>query len=444
MPGYTVERAVVGAGRFRWTVAVLLFLANAINYLDRSALSIVAPVVSRDLHFEPAQLGLVFSSFFVGYSLFCFVGGWASDRFGPKLVFAIAMAWWSVFCGLTALATGFASLLVLRVLFGLGEGPMGSTTNKTISNWFPRREAGTTVGLTNAGNPIGGAVAGPIVGLIAFYFDWRLSFLIITAIGLVWLAFWLALVTDLPEDNVRVGGAERAMVAEGRAAARQTRDPAPLGLWLRMPAVLAVALAFFSYNYVLYFFLTWLPTYLTDVHHLDLRSMSLLTVIPWVCGAVGMLGGGVISDALFRRTGDAIRSRKIVLVSGLVLAAVSVFLASQATNLTAAISLIACANLFLLMAPQNCWVLIQEIVPAERVGGVGGFVHLLANTAGIVGPALTGFIVQYGGGYGASFVLAAVLALAGAIAVALVVQGSRPTADRPARPAVVGLERRVG
>lgn len=439
MSGRVIAFTAGDAGRYRWTVAFLLFLANAINYLDRSALSIVAPVVSRDLHFDPAQLGLVFSSFFVGYSLFCFIGGWASDRFGPKLVFAVAMAWWSVFCGLTALATGFMSLLVLRVLFGLGEGPMGSTTNKTISNWFPRREAATTVGLTNAGNPIGGAVAGPIVGLIAFYFDWRISFLIITVIGLVWLAFWMVLVSDTPEGNPRVGTGERALVAEGRAAARHEGSAAPLGHWLRMPAVLAIALAFFSYNYVLYFFLTWLPTYLTSVHHLDLRSMSLLTVIPWVCGAIGMLSGGLISDALFRRTGNSIKARKTVLVTGLLLAAASVFFASRATSLTAAITLIACANLFLLMAPQNCWVLIQEIVPAERVGGVGGYVHLLSNTAGIFGPALTGFIVAYGGGYGASFVLAAALALAGAVAVALVVRAPRPRAA--AGPlATTGLE----
>src|SRR5690349_2490527 len=106
------------AGRYRWTIALLLFLANAINYLDRSALSIVAPLVSKDLGFEPAQLGIVFSAFFIGYSVFCFVGGWAADRWGPKRVFAVAMLWWSLFCGATAFATGFISILILRVLFG--------------------------------------------------------------------------------------------------------------------------------------------------------------------------------------------------------------------------------------------------------------------------------------------------------------------------------------
>ena len=235
--------------------------------------------------------------------------------------------------------------------------------------------------------------------------------------------------TDTPATNPRVGPAEKALVATSRAAAAAREGAhSSIGHWLKTPAVLAVALAFFSYNYVLYFFLTWLPTYLTSVHHLDITSMSLLTVIPWVCGSIGMLGGGLLSDALFKRTGNSVLSRKIVLVGGLLLAALSVIVASQATTVGIAVTLIACANLFLLMAPQNCWVLIQEIVPSSQVGGVGGFVHLLANTAGIIGPALTGFIVQYGGGYGASFLLSGALAIAGAMAVLLVVRSKGPPA----------------
>ncbi|MBV9656141.1 MAG: MFS transporter [Acetobacteraceae bacterium] len=413
-------------GRYRWVVAFLLFLANAINYVDRSALSIVAPIVSKDLGFNPAQLGLVFSAFFVGYSIFCFIGGWASDRWGPRLVFAVAMTWWSLFCGFTALATGFASLLLLRVLFGFGEGPMGSVTNKTITNWFPRQEAGTVVGLTGAGNAIGGALSGPIVGLLAVSFGWRPAFWVIMTLGLVWLAFWMLLATDRPSENRRVSAAERAYIDESRKAREiPASAQGPAGSWLRSPVVLAIALAFFSYNYVLYFFLTWLPSYLTDVYHLELKQMSLLTVIPWVCGAVGMFGGGLLSDLLFRLTGNSPLSRKVVLVGGLALAALCVVLASQAASITTAVTLIACANLFLLMAPQNCWVLVQEMVPLNRVGMVGGFVQFLANTAGIFGPALTGFIVQYGGGYGASFVLAGVLAVAGALAVLVVVPTRR-------------------
>jgi MFS transporter, ACS family, hexuronate transporter len=416
---------------YRWVIAGLLFLANAINYLDRSALSIVAPLVTKDLGFDAAQLGIIFSAFFVGYSVFCFVGGWASDRWGPRLVFAAAMVWWSLFCGATALVTGFVSLLIVRILFGLGEGPMGSTTNKTITNWFPREEAATMVGVTNAGNPIGGAISGPIVDLIAAAWSWRVSFVIITLIGLVWVVFWWWLVTDTPAQNPRVTAAEQQLVTQSRARAPAADNTdSTIGQWLRSPTVLAIALAFFSYNYVLYFFLTWLPTYLTNVHHLNIRQMSVLTVLPWACGSVGMVLGGLLADGLFRRTGNSILSRKIVLVGALSLAAIMVIIAPQTPTLTFAIALIAAANLFLLMAPQNCWALVQETVPSSRVGGVGGYVHFLSNIAGIIGPAVTGFIVQYGGGYTASFVLAGVLAATGALAVLLVV-------GRQAKPAVV-------
>src|SRR5207302_27013 len=140
----------------------------------------------------------------------------------------------------------------VRVLFGIGEGPMGSTTNKTITNWFPREEAATMVGVTNAGNPIGGAISGPIVGIIAAAFSWRVSFVIITLIGLTWVVFWWWLVTDTPAENPHVTPAERDVVTRSRALAPAGEDTTnTIDQWLRSPTVLAIALAFFSYNYVL-------------------------------------------------------------------------------------------------------------------------------------------------------------------------------------------------
>jgi MFS family permease len=140
--------------RYRLVVALLLFFAGMLNYMDRAALSVMAPLVKADLHLNDAQLGFLFSCFFVGYCLFCFIGGWGADKFGPRKVYAWAAAIWSVFCGATALVTGFWHLLIVRVLFGIGEGPMGTTTNKSIANWFPRKEIGRAVGFTNAGQPL--------------------------------------------------------------------------------------------------------------------------------------------------------------------------------------------------------------------------------------------------------------------------------------------------
>ncbi|WLS78369.1 MFS transporter [Erwinia pyri] len=411
---------------YRSVVALLLFFAGMLNYLDRAALSVMAPLVKTDLQINDAQMGILFSCFFIGYCLFCFLGGWAADRFGPRKVFGWAAAIWSLFCGATALAGNFVHLLIVRVLFGIGEGPMGTTTNKSISNWFPRKEVGRAVGFTNAGQPLGAAVAAPIVGLVGLQFGWRVSFVVIAALGFVWLAFWLWLFRDRPEQHPRVSEQERIVITAQRPATRAVEAGAaqPTRLWhyvLSLP-VLGVAAAFFCFNYIQFFFLSWLPSYLTDFQHLDIKSMSLIGILPWLGATIGFIGGGVISDALYRRTGNFLLSRKLVIFCGLAVAAVCVMLTAWASSVTLAVSLITLASVFAYMTPQACWSLLQDIVPAERIGTAGGFVHLLANLAGILSPGITGFLIQYGGGYSSAFLLASVLALTGMLLLALFVR----------------------
>ncbi|WP_034949035.1 MFS transporter [Erwinia oleae] len=402
---------------YRSVVALLLFFAGMLNYLDRAALSVMAPLVKKDLQIDDAQMGILFSCFFIGYCLFCFLGGWGADRFGPRRVFGWAAAVWSLFCGATALAGNFAHLLIVRVLFGIGEGPMGTTTNKSIANWFPRKEVGRAVGFTNAGQPLGAAVAAPVVGLVGLHFGWRISFVVIAVLGFIWLLFWLWLFRDKPEQHNRVTDAERQLIVTQRPASRPGKNPAAssISLWryvFSLP-VLGVASAFFCFNYIQYFFLSWLPSYLTDFQHLDIKSMSLIGILPWLGATVGFIGGGIISDAIYHRTGNFLLSRKLVIFCGLAIAAVCVMLTAWSSSVTVAVSLITLASIFAYMTPQACWSLLQDIVPSERIGTAGGFVHLLANLAGILSPGITGFLIQYGGGYASAFLLASLLALVG-------------------------------
>lgn len=423
-------------GNYRWRIAGLLFFAGMLNYLDRAALSVVAPLLKAELHIDDAQMGFIFSSFFVGYCALCFLGGWAADRFGPKKVFAWAAGTWSLFCGLTAAITGYAHLLVCRVLFGMGEGPMGTTTNKAITHWFPREEAGRALGFTNCGQPLGAALAGPIVGLVAFSYGWRISFVVIAVLGGLWLLAWLMIFKDSPEQHPRVGEAERALIRESRAEPLVDGIVADRSLasYIFSAPVLAVATAFFCFNYVLYFFLTWLPSYLTDFQHLDIKSMSIVGVIPWLGATVGFLAGGFITDSLGKRLGNVILARKIMLIVGLGVAALCVMLTTQVSSLGMAVACITVSSVFLFVTPQICWALIQDIVPMNRVGGTGGFVHLLANLAGIIAPALTGLVVQYGGGYNVAFVIAAGVCALGVVVVILAVRGQQAPASSAAVP----------
>jgi len=407
-------------GKYRYVIGGLLCFAAMMNYVDRMTLPIVAPLVAKELNFEPAQMGLIFSAFFIGYAVFCFVGGASADRFGPKKVYGLSMAIWSLFCGLTIVATSFTQLLVFRVIFGLGEGPMGSVTNKMVRNWFPREEVGRVLAVApNIGNQVGAMIAGPMVGLLVTWGGWRTPFIVVTVIGFLWVAIWSQLASDTPATNRHVSSAERDLIENGRSslAASGTADDKGIGHYLTLPAVLAVAAGFFGANYISYYIFTWLPSYLMDAHHLALRSAAMLVAIPPLMGIFGNIAGGTASDWLLKRTKDPILSRKVILLVGLAVAACSLGAVTWIDTIGSALALIATAQFFISMVPLTCWLLVQDLVPQSRVGGVGGYVHFLSNIAGIVGPAATGYIIQYAGGYSLSFLLAGGIVILGALAV---------------------------
>jgi MFS transporter, ACS family, hexuronate transporter len=404
--------------RLRWIPVWLLFGGGMINYMDRSALSIAAPLMMRDLRLDTVQLGFIFSSFFAGYALFNFLGGYASDVIGPKRVFTVSMTIWSLFCGLTAAAVGFTSLMVVRVIFGFGEGPFSAAANKMVSNWFPRREIASAIGVANAGTPLGGALAGPLVGWIALNYGWRASFVVLAVLGLVWTSLWVTLAVERPDAHPHLNEAERAEIESDRGQEAPQRRKLPLRFYLRQPAVLVTGFAFFGYGFILYFFLSWFPIYLTAAQHLSITTMSFVNVIPWLLGSVGLYVSGLVCDFLFRKTGDALFSRKLVLVTCLSLAGISVAVSGLVAGVVSAVSLMALAIFFNYLTGTAYWAIIQDTVQGENVGGGSGFVHLIANCAGIIGPAVTGLIVHSTGSFTGAFLLAGGVAILASVLVA--------------------------
>uniref|UniRef100_UPI001590DC2A MFS transporter n=1 Tax=Paraburkholderia phenoliruptrix TaxID=252970 RepID=UPI001590DC2A len=202
--------------------------------------------------------------------------------------------------------------LAVRTLFGMAEGPLATTINKIVNNWFPHRESATAFGFANCGLPLGGAVAGPVVGLMTAAYGWRVAFAGIACFGLVWLLFWHRLATDRPRQHPRVSMQERELIESDRSVPETPADVQRLGTYLRLPAILSAMISYFGYSYILFFFLTWFPSFLTMDRHLSLKSMSLATVLPWLLGFIGYGLSGLLSDWIFRRTGNALRARKWV------------------------------------------------------------------------------------------------------------------------------------
>lgn len=415
----------------RWQIILMIFLASMINYLDRTAFSVAAPYITKEYGLTPSQLGILFSSFFAGYAIFNFVGGYLSDIYGPRKVFAGAMTVWSIFCGMTAAAFSFISLLIIRVCFGIGEGPISATTSKTVSNWFPSKERSSAMGIASAGTPLGAAIAGPIVGVIAMYFSWQVAFVIMALIGIVWAIVWWRTAKDLPSEDTSVSQEELFEILQGQQVSQAVGGgKLPLSYFLRQPTVLLTALAFFAYNYNLFFFLTWFPSYLTMAKGLSIAKMSIVTTLPWFMGFIGLASGGFISDYVFKKTGKLMFSRKIILVVGLGATAVCVALTGFAESVEWAVGLMSIAIFTLYLTGSTYWALIQDTVSGENVGGVSGFVHFLANLSGVIGPAVTGYIVQSTGVFTSAFVLAGSLALIGSLAVAFFVRPIKQNIER--------------
>ena len=252
----------------------------------------------------------------------------------------------------------------------------------------------------------------------------------IAALGFVWLAAWMTFFRDKPEQHPRVSEEEKRLIASDRPATPVTNgarenDAHSLWYYVLSKPVLGVAAAFFCFNYIQYFFLSWLPSYLTDFQHLDIKSMSIIGILPWLGATAGFIGGGIVADILYRRSGNFLFSRKAVIFAGLIIAAGCVLMTAYTRNTAGAVALITVASIFAYMTPQACWSLLQDIVPAHRIGTAGGFVHLLANLAGILSPSITGFLIQYGGGYQSAFILSSGLAIVGVIAMAILVRQNK-------------------
>lgn len=411
----------------RWILVLLLFLVYMINYLDRVALSLTVPMIEKDLMLNAEEFGLIFGSFFFGYAIFNFVGGLATDRFGPTITLGVAVGMWSLFCGFTALATGFWSMLVLRILFGMAEGPICASANKAINGWFPKKQAATAMGLLSAGSPLGGAIAGPIIGYLSLAFGWRPAFAIICSIGIVWMVVWFFIAADNPLKSKLISERERALIARLKdeplgAEEALSRSQHGLGHYLRQPIILVTAFAFFCYNYILFFFLSWFPAYLVQSHGLDIKAMSITTMIPWIVGFVGLALGGMISDKIFRITGKLLLSRKIVLVVCLLAAAVCVACAGTVKDVVPAVGLMSVSIFFLYITGAVYWAIIQDVVHQSRVGSISGFIHLIGSLSGIIGPIATGYLVQHTGKFDSAFILAGGIAALGSLLVLVVVR----------------------
>lgn len=417
--------AASSRGYVRWWILGITSLVLVLNYADRAAFGVAGSEIIKEFGLTKTEFGFISSVFFFGYAPFCFIGGWLADKYGPRTVMGGAVAWWSIFTALTAAGTGYVSFCIIRFLFGFGEGPQGSVTIKTMRNWFPQRQMGTAVGLSQGCTPLGGVIGTPLVGwLLATSGDWRVPFLVLGVLGVLMAIGWWVIVRDMPSVHPWASQAEAdELQAENAAADAKIglieEAVEPLGTYLRKPLVLATAVAFFGYAWVLYTFLSWFPVYLVEARGVQLKDVAWIGAVPWVLGVIGYMLGGILTDRIALRTGNPAGARKAMIIVGLSGTAVLIGSISLVTSLTPAVALMSAVVFLLYLTGSQYFLLISDTMPKQRLGGIVGFVHTIANTSGIFAPLLVGIIVDQTKSWSLTFGISAAICIVGVLALVI-------------------------
>jgi ACS family glucarate transporter-like MFS transporter len=371
-----------------------MLLLAAVAYLDRVCIAIAAPSMKVDLGLNDAQMGYVFSAFTFAYALMEVPSGWLADRFGPRLMLTRIVLWWSLMTAATGWAAGFASLLVIRTLFGTGEAGCFPSMSRAFARWLPAREHGRAFGLAVMMGAFGGAITQPLVVWMLQRMHWRHTFPIFGLVGVAWALVWFWWFRDDPHNHRSVNEAELRLIG--------TLPPSPHERvpWRELSAnrsVWALCLMYFGVIYGWYFFLTWMPTYLMRARGFDLKHAGWLSALPLVGIGTGVFCGGLVSDVLVRRWGLKI-GRRTPGVIGLPLAAMAIVAGVRTPNPVAAACLLALAALLAALAVAPGWAACLEI-GGIHAGVVSGAMNMFGNLGGAVSPLVVGEWLQERGAW---------------------------------------------
>lgn len=374
--------------RARYGVVTLAIGLAVLSYVQRVAISQAAGPMSRDLHLNKAQMGLVFGAFGLSYALFELPAGLLGDRLGVRRVLVRIVLAWSVFTALTGAAWNVISLCTVRFLFGAGEAGCFPNLTRMLSGWLPARERVTAQSLMWAFTRWGGAATPPLVLAAIMMFGWRWAFVAFASLGLVWCAVFIYWFRDDPAQSRFVNAAELELLQNSRAFTAHSvanRDWVSL---LLTPEVLVLILQYFCFSFVWYFYITWLPTYLREARGQPAGHAAALAVLPLLFGGFGSLATGLAPLNLPRRAiafwgflSTAILLFVFTRVHAVLPAMLCMGMASFSSDLTMPISWNTCAE-----------------IGGPYTATVAAAMNMLGNLAGFVAPVIGGLILQRTGG----------------------------------------------
>ena len=387
-----------------------LFLIGVVNYLDRSALSIANTTIQKDLAISPMQMGVMLSAFSVAYAFSQLPLGALIDKLGSKLALGGSLVVWSVAQAAFGLFSNYGHLVGLRVLLGIGEAPVFPSAAKALSEWFDTQERGTATGWVWSSTCIGPCLAPPLLTVFMVHLGWRGMFILTGVMGLLLAVCWFKFYKSKAQYMAETGRAEPVPVQQVKAVkVRWTSLFKDRNTW-------GAFLGFMGVIYMIWLNLTWLPGYFEREHGLDLYRTAWVVSLAYLFGALGTIVAGKCCDRLVARDMRVLASRKMMVILGLLGGALFTLIVAFTTNVVACVILLCLTMFFINISSATAWMIVNTIVPSERVASFGSIQNFGGYLAGSIAPILTGFSVQQSGSFSSAFVISAVVAACSAFA----------------------------
>lgn len=389
----------------RWIIIGLVFFATLINYIDRLTISVLAPLITKDLNLSNTEFGGIATWFLFAYTISQSLSGKLYDRVGIKKGFTVSIIVWSAAAMSHAFATGLRSLSALRFVLGLGEAGNWPGAAKTVAEWFPARQRALGMAIFNSGAALGSVVAPPIiVGLTAYFGHWQETFIVTGALGFIWLIAWW-LIYDTPERHKWLTKEEYAIIksdesvlepaapAETPSAAVPEEKSVPWLKLLTYKQTWGIVLSRFLVDPVWWLYITWLPLYLSQVHGFDLKQIGLFAWVPYVAADAGSLFGGWLSGFLISRGWSVNSARKAVIAFAALLMPAGIF-AAFTQDAMAALGLIAVVLFGFQVWINNVQTLPSDFFPKNAVGSIAGLGGTGAGIGSMIFIFTTGLVVD--------------------------------------------------
>ena len=375
--------------RARFTLLRFAFLLSVVTFLDRVCIATAASSIRDEIHVDAVHMGWVFGAFTLAYAIFEIPSGWLGDTLGPRKVLTRIVLWWSAFTMATGLAWTFSSLVTFRFLFGAGEAGAFPNISRSLAEWFPVKERGRAHGIIFMGTRLGGALAPPLAIALIAMVGWRASFWIFGTLGVFWSIAWWKWFRDDPAQHPAVNAAELEIIQRNRE-----RPKAHSIEWRRLLStnLLYVCLTYFAFGYGLYFYLTWLPTYLREARGFSAYASGWLSSVVLLCGAAASILGGLWTDHWSKKYGLKCGRCAVAAIS-LIVSGVALAYAALIGNSVGAALMIAVAAGIADLSITPAWAVCHDI-GGEYAGTVTACMNTFANAGGTIAPVAMGYFVS--------------------------------------------------